>query len=179
MWAFNIVVTMASGGRYHHLMAELEAHGEFHRTEFLGVLLGRVADVADFLETVRAARELSVIAFQDLGRVVPVERTFTFRTEEFLERVCATVAPWAGELAGGRFYVRLERRGHKGQIVSPEAERAIDAFIVQESAKSGTAARVDFEDPDAVIAVETVGDRCGVGLLSRAQLERYDFVRVS
>lgn len=178
MWEFNVVVTMASEGRYHHLMAELEAYGEFHRTEFLGVVLGRVEDPAAFLETVHTEQKRSFIAFQDLGRVIPVDRVFTFHAEEFLDRVREAVSPYIESLADKHFYVRLERRGLKGRIVSPEAERSIDTFIEEELAKIGKSAQVDFEHPDAVVAVETIGDRCGVGLLTREHLEHYDFVRV-
>ncbi len=178
MWEFNLVVTLASEGRFRHLMSELAPHGEFHKTEFLGVVLGRVEDPSVFLETVRTEQKRSLIAFQDLGRVIPVERTFPFHAEEFLERARQAIRPYIDQLAGKRFYVRLERRGLKGRIVSPEAERALDAFIEEELAQKGQSARVGFEHPDAVVAVETIGDRCGVGLLTREQMARYAFVRV-
>lgn len=179
MWTFNVVVTLASHGRYRHLLRELEAHGEFRRTEFLGVVIGRVGNPAAFLETIREKRQEQLIAFQDLGRVVPLDRVFTFHLEEFAEKAQAAILPYVEGLAGKRYYVRLERRGLKGQIVSPEMERALDAFIEESLAAAGQAsARVDFEHPDAIVAVETIGDRCGVGLLTREMLERYDFVRV-
>jgi tRNA(Ser,Leu) C12 N-acetylase TAN1 len=92
----------------------------------------------------------------------------------------AALLPFVELLAGKRFYVRLERRGHKGQIVSPEVERELDAFIEQTLAAAGRKpAPVDFEHPDAVVVVvETIGDRCGVGLLTRETMDRYDCVRV-
>jgi tRNA(Ser,Leu) C12 N-acetylase TAN1 len=178
MWAFNLVVTTASGGRYRHLLHELSPLGEFRRTDFLGVILGQVAQVPVFLEQVRAERERRLIAFADLGRAVPVECVFPFHVEEFLDKAQAAIRPYLERLAGRRFYVRLERRGLKGQIVSPEAERALDGFVKAELEQAGKGAEVDFASPDAVIVVETVGDRCGVGLLTRELLERYDFVRV-
>jgi tRNA(Ser,Leu) C12 N-acetylase TAN1 len=70
-------------------------------------------------------------------------------------------------LAGRRFYVRLERRGHKGEILSPEAERTLDAFIKEELMQRGETAEIDFNHPDAIVALETLGDRLGVGLLTR------------
>jgi tRNA(Ser,Leu) C12 N-acetylase TAN1 len=179
MWEFNIVVTMASEGRFRHLMEELEPHGEFRRTEFLGVILGRIEDSGTFLETVREKRSPQLIAFQDLARVIPLETVFTFHADDFVERVCEAIRPCIETLADKRFYVRLERRGFKGRIVSPEAERTIDAFIEEKLAKEGKSAQIDFEQPDAVVVVETIGDRCGVGLLTRELMERYDFVRVA
>jgi tRNA(Ser,Leu) C12 N-acetylase TAN1 len=178
MWEFNLVVTMASEGRFRQLVSDLEPYGEFHKTEFLGVLLGRVEDPAAFLQRVHSEKEKSVIAFQDLARVIPVERTFTFHLEEFLDRAQEAIRPYIALLAGRRFYVRLERRGMKGRLVSPEAERALDAFIAEELIRQGQSTQVDFEHPDAVVVLETIGDRCGVGLLSRELMERYDFVRV-
>lgn len=178
MWDFNIVVTLASEGRFRHLMGELQPCGEFHRTEFLGVALGRVEDPQAFLETVREKREEQLIAFQDLGRVIPLDRIFTFHVEDFIERACEAIRPYLEILSDRHFYVRLERRGFKGRIISPEAERALDTFLKEELAREGKTSQIDFEHPDAVVAVETVGDRCGVGLLTRETMERYDFVRV-
>lgn len=180
MWAFNLVVTLASNGRFRHLLQELAPHGEFRKTEFLGVVIGSVDSPATFLETVREKRQKQLIAFQDLGRVVPLDRVFTFHLEAFPEKAKAAVLPYVNGLAGKRYYVRLERRGLKGQIVSPEVERDLDAFIEQTLVTTGNKpAQVDFEHPDAVVVVETIGDRCGVGLLTREMLDRYDFVRVS
>lgn len=179
MWEFNLVVTLESGGRFRHLMEELKSYGEFHKTEFLGVILGRVEDPEAFLETVRQKREKQLIAFQDMGRVIPVDRVFSFHEEQFLDRLKEAVRPCIEALAGKRFYVRLERRGFKGRIISPEVERDVDGFIEEELAAGAlAAASVDFENPQAVVVVETVGDRCGVGLLTREQMDRYDFVRV-
>jgi len=179
MWTFNLVVTLASDGRYRRLLQELAPHGDFRRTGFLGVAIGQVEQPAAFLETIRQKRQQQLIAFQDLGRVVPLDRVFTFHLEEFAGKAQAAILPYLEELAGRRYYVRLERRGLKGQIVSPEMERALDAFIEESLAAAGrAAAKVDFEHPDAIVAVETIGDRCGVGLLTREMLERYDFVRV-
>jgi tRNA(Ser,Leu) C12 N-acetylase TAN1 len=178
MWQFNLVVTLSADGRYRHLLEELRLYGEFQRTEFLGVVLGRVAEVPSFLELVREKRSRQLIAFQDIGRIIPVEQVFTFQADEFLERVKPFIHPYLSLLAGSRFYVRLERRGLKGQIVSPEAERSLDAFLLEELHRLGTPGRIDFADPEAIVVIETIGDRCGIGLLTRAVMERYDFVRV-
>jgi tRNA(Ser,Leu) C12 N-acetylase TAN1 len=178
MWEFNIVATMDREGRFGHMLKELSLYGEFHRTDFFGVVLGRVEDRDAFMEMVREKREKQLVAFQDLGRLLPVDRVFTFQPENFLDRVSEAVRPYIPRLAGKRYYVRLERRGFKGVIISPEAERALDGFIEEELAKEGKSAGVDFENPDAVVVVETFGDRCGVGLLTREMMDRYPFIRV-
>ncbi len=178
MWEFNTVATLASDGRYRRLLEELGRLGDFRRTEFLGVILGRVEDRQGFLEAVLAERTKRLTAFQDLGRIVPIDRTFVFTVEDFLDRLQLEILPYLDRLAGRRFHVRLERRGHKGEIISPEAERAIDAFILEKLARREETAQIDFAEPEVVVAVETVGDRGGLGLLTRDMFERFPFVRI-
>lgn len=178
MWQFNVLVTMAHDGRYYHLLKELAVYGEFHKTGFHGVALGRVTDVEGFCETIRQKRDAQIIAFQDVARVVPLERVFTFEVDDFLAKLCCALRPWIARLAECRFHVRLERRGLKGQIISPDIEQALDAYILDELIDLGHRAIIDFDDPDAVVAIETIGDRCGVGLITREMNEKFDFVRV-
>jgi tRNA(Ser,Leu) C12 N-acetylase TAN1 len=177
MWKFNVVVTMSSEGRYRRLLEELSPLGEFRSTEFLGVILGQVVDRHTFLEDVHEKRRTSG-AFGDLRRIIPLDRVFTFHRDEFESRLKESIVSYVDDLGGKRFYVRLERRGLKGQIVSPEVERELDAFILQTLQMSNRIASIDFEEPDAVLVIETIGDRCGIGLLTRDMMKRYDFVRV-
>ena len=177
MWDFNVIVTLAgSTGRYFQLIRELNRFGEFHKTEFLGVIVGRVAETAAFFQAVDEERRQGGLA--ELGRVVPLDGVFLLRPETFTEQLQQAVLPYLEALSGKSFYVRLERRGHKRRIISPEVERGLDAWILAALERAGKSARIDFEHPDAVLVVETVGDRCGIGLLAREQLERFDFVRV-
>jgi tRNA(Ser,Leu) C12 N-acetylase TAN1 len=37
---------------------------------------------------------------------------------------------------------------------------------------------VDFHDPDIIIAIEIVGDECGIGFITKSLRERYPFVKV-
>ncbi|WP_225073583.1 THUMP domain-containing protein [Desulfuromonas sp. CSMB_57] len=178
MWQFNVLVTMAQDGRYSHMLAELAPWGEFHKTEFHGVALGRVADPEAFLETIRSRRAESPAAFRNLGRVVPFVRTFVFDLDDFLARACETIRDFLPQLAEQCFHVRLERRGLKGRIVSPDIEQALDTYIIDELADLGHDARVDFDYSDVVIAIETVGTRCGIGFITRDMSERFPFVRV-
>ncbi len=178
MWQFNVLVTMANDGSYGLLLGELAPYGEFHETGFHGVSLGRVDDVAHFCEAISQKRGQQCIAFRDVSRVVPLERVFTFEVDDFLAKLCMALRPWIARLAESRFHVRLERRGLKGQIISPDIEQALDAYILDELIDLGHSATIDFDDPDAVVAIETIGDRCGVGLITRTLNDRYDFVRV-
>lgn len=178
MWEFNVLVTMAQDGRYRQMLEELATHGEFHKTEFHGVALGRVASILQFLETIRRQREEQVIAFQDISRVVPLDKVFTFDLDDFLAKACQAIRPYLPQMSEHRFHVRLERRGLKGEIVSPDIEQALDNFILDELADLGHSGHVDFEKPDAVLAIETVGTRCGIGFITRELSDRYPFVHV-
>ena len=43
---------------------------------------------------------------------------------------------------------------------------------------AGDVPLIDFKDPDAIVAVELIGDECGVGLITRTMRERFPFVKV-
>jgi len=178
MKPFNLVATLADGGHFPALLRELAAFGEFHKTEFFGVVLGQVAAPPAVCEAIRAAREASSRAYADLGRLIPVREVFHFTVETLLEEATRILRPQLAQLAGGSFYVRLERRGFKGRIVSPEAERQLDAFILEATAASGPPARVDFDDPDLIVVIETFGERAGIGWLDRELRKKFAFVRV-
>lgn len=178
MWKFNLVVTLAADGRFRHLFEELSLYGDFHKTEFLGVILGHVDDPLEFLEFVREKCERQLVAFQDLGRVVPLESCFSFNLDTFENQARDALALYAESLRGQRFYVRLERRGLKGRIISPEVERNLDRFLLELVDETGGSAEISFDDPDMVLAIETIGERCGIGRLTKKLMERYEFVRV-
>ena len=178
MKQFNLVATLADGGRFPALLRELAAFGEFHKTEFFGVVLGQVAEPLELFEAIGAARDESPQAFADLGRLIPVSEVFHFTVDSLVEEASRAIRPHLAQFAGKSFYVRLERRGFKGKIISPEAERQLDAVILEASAASGQPARVDFTDPDLIVALETFGGRAGIGWLGRELRARFPFVRV-
>jgi tRNA(Ser,Leu) C12 N-acetylase TAN1 len=92
------------------------------------------------------------------------------------------VTHWLDKLAGKHFYVRMHRRGFKGRLSSIEEERFLDDFILDSLnnlAQQGKAqAKINFEDPDSVIAVETIGQEAGLSIWSREQLVRYPFLKL-
>ncbi len=175
---WNVVASVHERGfvRACELLGEL---GRVSRTEFYNVLVMKVEDVRGFLEALRRLIDETPDAHAFLARVVPVTRTFTFQTpQEFETKAVDAAAPWAAELAGKRFHVRMRRRGFKGKISSQDEERFLDAFLLRLLEEAGTPGRIDFEDPDAIIAVETLGQRAGLSLWRREELERYPFLRV-
>jgi tRNA(Ser,Leu) C12 N-acetylase TAN1 len=57
--------------------------------------------------------------------------------------------------------------------VSPEAERAIADALLAAIDETGTPARVAFDDPDAIVLIETIGGRAGMALLTRDDYRRH------
>jgi tRNA(Ser,Leu) C12 N-acetylase TAN1 len=88
------------------------------------------------------------------------------------------VLAWAPALAGKSFHVRLHRRGFKGRLSTPEEERFFDDALLGALQSTGAPGSLAFDDPDAIIQIETVGNRAGISLWSREDLARYPFLKV-
>jgi hypothetical protein len=178
MWNFNLLVTLAVDGRFYTLLRELSLHGDFHKNEYYGTILGQVPDPLAFLDLIRSRRADDPQAFAGLGRIIPFEHCFLFTPATFLPQLQAALTPYVVRLFGQHFYVRLERRGLKGRLISPEIERALDAFLLNLIHAGGGTAQIDFAEPDTIIAIETFGERGGIALLTRSLRELYPFVHV-
>lgn len=175
---WNIIVTSLPGsGCEYRLLHELRAMGKFHMTEFKDVCLGYVEDVTNFLEAIRQAAEEGAPWVKDMGRVIPVEKTFHFTPETLAEQLKEAVTPYVGRISGWTFHVRLERRGLIGQVISPEVERSVADHLFALAEKEGRQLTASFEDADYIVAAETVGHECGVALLARDLRQRYPFVK--
>lgn len=72
----------------------------------------------------------------------------------------------------------MHRRGFKDRVGSHTEEQALGAFVEQELAGKREQARVDFDDPDFIVVLETVGQRGGMSLWNREQRQRYPFVNL-
>lgn len=175
---WNVIVTTLPGvERERALLKELKRLGEFHPTQFKDVCLGRVPDTAQFLEVVRQAGEDQAPWVVNLARVIPVAKTFHFTPETFAAQLKEAVAPYLEEIAGGTFYVRVERRGLAGKIMSQAVEREVADHLFALAESQGKQPHASFQDPDFIVAAETIGDECGVALLSRELRQRYHFVQ--
>lgn len=175
---WNVIVTILPGpGRERHLLRELRLLGDFYPSQFKDVCLGQVEDVHAFMEAIRQAAEENAPWVEDLGRVIPVEHTFHFMPETLAEQLKEAVSPFIQRIAGGTFFVRLERRGLLGQVMSPEVERSVADHLFALAEREGRQLRTSFEDADYIVAAETVGNECGVALLTRELRQRYPFVQ--
>jgi tRNA(Ser,Leu) C12 N-acetylase TAN1 len=64
------------------------------------------------------------------------------------------------------------------KLSSQAEERSLDDSILERLRELGQPGRLDFEDPDYVIDIETVGERAGLSLWSRDDLKRFPLLRV-
>ncbi len=154
--------------------------GEVKRTEFFNVLLVRAGNVEDMLGALRSRMLERPDSLSFLARLIPVTHAFIFNSAgEFEDKAKKIIVQWLPRLAGKRFFVRIHRRGFKGRFESPDMERTLDTLLLAELEKSGTSGKIDFEHPDAVIAIETVGHWAGLSCWTSEEMERYPFIRVA
>jgi tRNA(Ser,Leu) C12 N-acetylase TAN1 len=175
---WNVVIAVNTQG-FGRAFAILSEFGTVKKTDFYNVLVMEARDVSRMLEDLRekSAQDPDFLSF--LSRLVPVAQTFGYQTlDDFRKHAADTVMQWIPTLGGRSFHVRMHRRGFKSSMASPEEERFLDHVILEALERVGTPARVTFEDPDFIVAVETVGQRAGMSLWSREELQRYPFVRL-
>ncbi len=172
MSKWNVVVTVR-GREYNRALQLLRPYGEVKRTDYFNVLLMHVENPK------RLCAELSARAAEDprvgacLSRVAPLSSTFVFQNkEEFEERARGAVEAFVPELADKSFHVRLHRRGFKGRISTMEEERALDELLLERLEQQGQPGQLAFDDPDAVVDVETVGTQAGVSVWSRDDIRQ-------
>lgn len=177
MRPWNVVVTCRRNGE-RGATKELKFFGRFHSMGFRDVLVGHVEDRDRFFEDLRKSREMRDPVWRYVSRIVPVDEVFSFTLETFRERLGGVIDRVADRVPPGPFYVRIERRGHKGEIPTQEVEKEMGGRIISAHERGGCAARVDFKEFRCVVAVETFGDNGGVGIISREEIEKYPFLKV-
>lgn len=177
MLDWNVVVTLHRS--FNRAIRLLRRFGHVEETGLYNVVVMRVPDVHRLLEQITHLPPDEHF-FGMVSHVVPVTHRFRFATAEDFERAAREVLlAWAPELAGKSLHVRMRRRGHKGELHSVDLERKLGGLALEELARRGTPGRYVLDDPDAVIAIETVRDEAGLALWTRAELERYPFLRAA
>lgn len=174
---WNLVVTAREGAQ-RDLVRALAPLVRLRRTPFRNVRLGKVEDVAGFLTAVMEQRERQPFLDNWLARVLPVEHTFRVEPAGLLAELQRRAEPLLDRVRGRSFHVRVERRGHKGVIHTHETEQALGSWLFDTLVARGGSPVVEFGNPEVVVAVELVGEVGGIGLVSRAQRERFPFVRL-
>lgn len=173
---WNVVATVHDGG-FRRACRLLSLEGELSRTEFYNVVVMKVADVEAFLGWLEKLWSESRTVADVVAHVRPVRAAFHFQSpEEFETRASELALGLAESLAGRSFHVRIHRRGFKGRLSTKDEERLLADAILAHLSSSRRSARVAFDDPDAVLVVDTVGDRAGMALWTREELRRYPFL---
>jgi tRNA(Ser,Leu) C12 N-acetylase TAN1 len=174
---WNVLGTSLEGRR-DGLLIGLRRLGRFRPGGYRNVVVGLVEDPARFLAELRDALATDPLLPTALAKVVPIETTLRFDPGDPVPGLVAAAEPFLDRLAGGSFFVRLERRGLKGRLHSPTVEREIGDRVWKALEVRGGTPRVDFRDPDAVLLLETLGDQAGLSVLPRALRRDYPFVKI-
>jgi len=174
---WNVVVSTHAEG-YRAARAALRELGRVWRTDYFNVLVMKVDDIASFLEDVSRLATINPPLMKEIARIAPAAAAFDFETAgEFERKLHDAALSRVAELAGKSLHTRIHRRGMRHVISSCEEEQRLNQALLDALASAGTPGSIDFADPDAVIAVETVGRRAGVSLWSRDDLRKYPFLK--
>lgn len=160
------------------MLHQLGRLGRFKPSSFKDVCIGQVDDADRFLEAVRSARANAEGWANLIARAIPLQRIFTFTPESFADKLKEAVAPFVEAMRSGSFYVRVERRGLAGKIPTQQVERAVADYLFGLAQARRVHLATDFENPDYVVVAETLGEQCGVALITRELSSRYPFVQV-
>jgi hypothetical protein len=173
---WNVIVTLAEP-TFRIARKLLARWGRLQRTEHYNVATMAVGDPASFLREFGAAVDQSPGILNAMSHVAPFERLFEFKdATEFEAKAREIAITCVAPLIGKLFHVRLHRRGLKGTISTPTEERFLDEALLEALTTAGAGGRICFDDPDAVLLIETVGQRAGMALWTREELKRYPFL---
>jgi tRNA(Ser,Leu) C12 N-acetylase TAN1 len=174
---WNMIVTV-SQWHFRRAFRLLRPLGAVGRTRFYNVLTLRVDELDAALEALRQLTADDPDAAETITRVGPATDVFEFDGDEsFTTGAREVLARYLPRLAGCTFHVRVHRRGAPLQLTSYAAERLLGDYVFEALRAAGTPARVSFNDPDAIIGVETLEERAGISLCTREQLARYAFLK--
>jgi len=175
--SWNVLAT-SHEGRRDALLTALRRLGTFRPGGYRNIVVGEVENPRELLDRVREALPTDALLGTALARLLPVDVRVRFDPESPAETLAAAAEPLLDRLAGGSFFVRLERRGLKGRVHSPSVERDIGDRVWRALEGRGHTPRVEFRDPDAVLVIETLGDQAGLVVVDRAARRDYPFVKV-
>ncbi len=168
------VLVIAGRNTEAELLKELEEDGEFERSGFKDVLVGRVVDIVEFLEDAENRK------YTHLNRVIPIDDAFFVSPENVIEILKRRIERYIDEIEpGDTFGFRVERRGMKEEISSHAVEREVGGYFYDLVEKiNGRKPKVNLKNPDKLIAIEIVGNRCGIGFITKEMREKYSVIRV-
>lgn len=156
----------------------LSALGDFRRTRYADVWLGHVAAMPAFLERLLRAAQDGQPWMRCVSRLVPVSEQFDFTPRSLNDRLQLAAVAIQRAAHAGTFQTRAEWRDSPADTQISAIEDVVNRAFESARRANGGLTRT-FSDPDYIVAVEIVGDTCGVGLVDRDMRDRYAFVRVT
>jgi tRNA(Ser,Leu) C12 N-acetylase TAN1 len=169
---WNVVATVRAGALV-HARSLLQRFGRVFPTDYFNVLVMRVPDVQAFVEDYAEHARADAGLAASVARVAPSFETFDFSSSQDFETKSRRAATgFAPQLAGKSFHVRMNRRGFKKRLPGQAEEQRLDRVLLGELRRLGARGCIAFDDPDAILDIETVGERAGVSLWTRDDLAR-------
>ncbi len=173
------IVIVSRPGEYRRVCQLFGRFGAVEATDYYNVVLLTVGDVdafiSDYLE--RSANDERLV--ETISRLLPLQHSFGFSNrEEFEQQAKVLALEFAELLEGLGFHVRMHRRGHHNELSAQTEEQFLDGLLLEELVRRGAPGRITFDDPDAILDVETVGDLAGMSLWTRNDLARMPFLHV-
>ena len=152
--------------------------GRVERSPYHNVLVMAVESPLDLLDAIERRSADDPALYDAISRVAPASRCFDFKTaQEFCERAKEIALEWLSRLANQAFHVRVHGRGLGRYLHTQNAERIIDDAVLAALEKQDVPGLVLFNDPDAVIAIDSIDDRAGLALWTRDDLKRHPLLR--
>ena len=178
MHDWNVVVTLNEGS-FREAEQFLQQFGEVSRTDYFNVLAMKTEDPMHLLDQLQDRISVVPQSLAFLARVVPITQAFSFKSaQEFEEKARQSAAAMVPQLSGKKFFVRLHRRGFKGRLSSMEEERCLDDHLLRLLEEAGSPGRIVFQDPDAVVIFEIIGQWTGCALFTRETMNKYSLLKI-
>ncbi|MGB2841726.1 MAG: THUMP domain-containing protein [Halobacteriota archaeon] len=114
------------------------------------------------------------------GELFPIDDAFFVSPDNLIEILERRIERYIDEIEpGDTFGFRVERRGMKEDISSQKVEREVGGYFYDLVEKiHGRKPKVNLKNPDKLIAVEIVGNRCGIGFITKEMREKYSVIKV-
>lgn len=174
---WNIIVTVYQQG-FRRALRALQDIGPTERGPYHNVLVMRVDDPLKVLDAVERLTDERPALYDAIARVAPAMRSFDFQSNDtFKDHATSAILEWLPDLTGRTFHVRLHRRGPKLELRTPDVERYFNDAIIEATMQAGMPARISFSDPDVVVVIDTIDDRAGIAVWTRADLARHRLLR--
>ncbi|MBE9595101.1 MAG: hypothetical protein IMF19_16670, partial [Proteobacteria bacterium] len=118
--------------------------------------------------------------YPHLNRVIPIDDAFFVSPENRMALLKRRIARYIDEIEPGEtFGFRVERHGTKDGISSQAVESEVGGYFYDLIEKIyGRKPKMNLKDPDKLIAIAVLGDRCGIGFITKEMREKYSLIRV-